>query len=88
LESLRRLFEMAEGVPHHIEPRPYTLDEALKMLEAGNAMVVQALEEGIVLAGERASTCSGEGMRSSGPLESSGGGSRPYRYSGPRAIVR
>jgi hypothetical protein len=31
LERLGRLFEMAEGMPQHIEPRPYTVDEALKM---------------------------------------------------------
>ena len=40
---------MTENISEPVEPHPYRLDEALKMLEAGNAIVVDALEEGIVI---------------------------------------
>ncbi|MDJ0270738.1 MAG: nucleotidyltransferase domain-containing protein [Aigarchaeota archaeon] len=49
LERLRKLLEMTENISEPVEPHPYRLDEALKMLEAGNAMLVDALEEGVII---------------------------------------
>ena len=37
---------MAQGIKLPIEPHPYTLEEALKMLEHGNPIIVDAIEEG------------------------------------------
>jgi len=49
LERLRKLLEMTENISDPVEPHPYRLNEALKMLEAGNAIIVDALEEGVVI---------------------------------------
>ena len=40
------LLELTEGIKIPIEPHPYTLNEALKMLERGNPIIVDAIEEG------------------------------------------
>ena len=41
--------DLASGIPIAIEPHPYTLEEALRMLEHGHPTIVDALEEGEVL---------------------------------------
>ncbi|AKG38578.1 DNA polymerase III subunit beta [Infirmifilum uzonense] len=49
---LRRMAEVLEAVADTelpVELHPYTPDEALSMLEKGNPLIVDALEEGIVL---------------------------------------
>lgn len=49
LERLRVILNALEGIPLEIEPHPYTLEEALAMLERGNPAIIDALEEGVVL---------------------------------------
>ena len=46
LERLKILLELTEGIKIPIEPHPYTLNEALRMLERGNPIIVDAIEEG------------------------------------------
>ena len=46
LERLKILFDLTEGIRVPIEPHPYTIDEALTMLERGNPMIVDVIEEG------------------------------------------
>ena len=46
LERLKILFDLTEGIRVPIEPHPYTIDEALMMLERGNPMIVDVIEEG------------------------------------------
>lgn len=46
LERLRILFELMVGIRIAIEPHPYTLEEALSMLESGSPTIVDAIEEG------------------------------------------
>ena len=46
LDRLKTLHDLAEGIRIPIEPHPYTLEEALKMLERGNPSIVDAVEEG------------------------------------------
>jgi len=46
LERLKILFDLTEGIRIPIEPHPYTIDEVLMMLERGNPMIVDAIEEG------------------------------------------
>ena len=46
LERIKLLLELAQGIKLPIEPHPYTLEEALKMLEHGNPIIVDAIEEG------------------------------------------
>ena len=46
LDRLKTLLDLTEGIRIPIEPHPYTLDEALKMLERGNPSIVDAVEEG------------------------------------------
>ena len=43
LERLKMLLELTEGIKIPIEPHPYTLNEALKMLERGNPIIVDAV---------------------------------------------
>jgi len=45
LERLKILLELTEGIRIPIEPHPYTLNEALRMLERGNPIIVDAIEE-------------------------------------------
>ena len=53
LDRLKTLHDLAEGIRIPIEPHPYTLEEALKMLERGNPSIVDAVEEGRpILVGE------------------------------------
>ncbi|MEM4498239.1 MAG: nucleotidyltransferase domain-containing protein [Nitrososphaerota archaeon] len=49
LKRLKMLFELTEGLRIPVEPHPYTLDEALEMLERGNPIIVDAMEEGRML---------------------------------------
>ena len=49
LKRLKILFELSEGIRIPIEPHPYTLEEALKMLEKGNPIIVDSIEEGKIL---------------------------------------
>jgi len=46
LDRLKTLLDLTEGIRIPIEPHPYTLEEALKMLERGNPSIVDAVEEG------------------------------------------
>ena len=48
LERIGEVMEVLEGLGP-IEPHPYTLEEALSMLERGSPTIVDALEEGVVL---------------------------------------
>lgn len=52
LERLRALLDLAGEFKIPIEPHPYRLDEAIGMLESGNPMIVDAIEEGIVIKAE------------------------------------
>jgi len=53
LDRLKTLLDLTEGIRIPIEPHPYTLEEALKMLERGNPSIVDAVEEGEpILVGE------------------------------------
>jgi len=49
LERLRILMDELEGIPIPIEPHPYTLKEALRMLERGHPTIVDSIEEGVPL---------------------------------------
>lgn len=53
LERLKNLLELAEGISEPVEPHPYNLEEALKLLEAGNPTIVDALEEGLTIYEEK-----------------------------------
>jgi len=46
LDRLKTLLDLTEGIRISIEPHPYTLEEALRMLERGNPSIVDAVEEG------------------------------------------
>jgi len=53
LDRLKTLLDLTEGIRTPIEPHPYTLEEALRMLERGNPSIVDAVEEGRpILVGE------------------------------------
>ena len=53
LDRLKTLLDLSEGIRIPIEPHPYTLEEALRMLERGNPSIVDAVEEGkLILVGE------------------------------------
>ena len=53
LDRLKTLLDLTQGIRIPIEPHPYTLEEALKMLERGNPSIVDAVEEGEpILVGE------------------------------------
>jgi len=53
LDRLKTLLDLTEGIRIPIEPHPYTLEEALRMLERGNPSIVDAVEEGRpILVGE------------------------------------
>lgn len=49
LERIRVILEALSHIPLPLEPHPYTLEEALSMLERGSPTIVDALEEGVVL---------------------------------------
>jgi predicted nucleotidyltransferase len=49
LDRLGEVLEVLSCTNLPIEPHPYTLDEAIKMLLKGNPLIVDALSEGIVL---------------------------------------
>jgi len=49
LERLRMLIDLSKDIPIAIEPHPYTVDEALSMLEKGSPTIVDALEEGLII---------------------------------------
>ena len=46
LDRLKTLLDLTQGIGIPIELHPYTLEEALKMLERGNPSIVDAVEEG------------------------------------------
>jgi len=46
LDRLKTLLDLTQGIRIPIELHPYTLEEALKMLERGNPSIVDAVEEG------------------------------------------
>lgn len=53
MERLKKLIDLASDIKLSIEPHPYRLEEAIKMLERGNPTIVDAIEEGILIeAGE------------------------------------
>ena len=53
LDRLKTLLDLTEGIRIPIEPHPYALEEALKMLERGNPSIVDVVEEGKpILVGE------------------------------------
>lgn len=49
LERIGDILATLPDVEPPIEPHPYTLEEALKMLSKGNPIIVDALSEGVVL---------------------------------------
>ncbi|MDK6028312.1 nucleotidyltransferase domain-containing protein [Ignisphaera sp. 4213-co] len=49
LERIGDILEVLSDIELPIEPHPYTLEEALKMLSKGNPVIVDALSEGMVL---------------------------------------
>ncbi|MCS7138231.1 MAG: nucleotidyltransferase domain-containing protein [Candidatus Caldarchaeum sp.] len=49
LERLSKALELAASFKLPIEPHPYTLEEAVKMLERGNPTIVDSIEEGVVI---------------------------------------
>jgi len=46
---LEEVMEVLSSTRLHVEPHPYTLREVSVMLQRGNALMVNALREGIVL---------------------------------------
>ena len=53
LDRLKTLLDLTGGIRIPVEPHPYTLEEALKMLERGSPTIVDAVEEGKpILTGE------------------------------------
>ena len=46
LDRLKTLLDLTQEIRIPIELHPYTLEEALKMLERGNPSIVDAVEEG------------------------------------------
>ncbi len=49
LERLKKILDLLADVPLPVEPHPYRIDEAVKMLKRGNPLIIDALEEGVVL---------------------------------------
>lgn len=49
LDRLKTVLEMVDNISLEIEPHPYTMEEVLEMLEKGNPIIVDALEEGKIL---------------------------------------
>lgn len=49
LERIRLVLDTLADIPLPVEPHPYTLQEALAMLERGSPTIIDALEEGVVL---------------------------------------
>ncbi len=49
MERLKKLIDLADNIKIPIEPHPYRLEEAIRMLEKGNPTIVDAIEEGIVI---------------------------------------
>jgi len=48
LDRVRVILDAISDIPINVEPHPYTLDEALNMLDKGHPFIIDALEEGIV----------------------------------------
>ncbi len=44
-----KCYPTVKDIPAHVEPHPYTIEEAKAMLRRGNPIIVDALEEGKVL---------------------------------------
>ena len=53
LDRINKILETIADIPLPIEPHPYTLNEALKMLRHGNPLIIDALEEGKILYSSR-----------------------------------
>ena len=49
MSRIPRILELLSDIPAHVEPHPYTVEEARRMLAKGNPILVDALEEGKVL---------------------------------------
>ncbi len=49
LDRIGRILEVLGDLNIHVEPHPYTLNEAIEMLRKGNPIIVDALSEGLVL---------------------------------------
>ena len=49
LERLKEVLDILKDVKIPIEPHPYTLEEAIRMLKNGNPTIYDALDEGIIL---------------------------------------
>ena len=49
LDRIKSILDILGDIPIHIEPHPYTLDEAINMLKRGNPIIVHALEGGRIL---------------------------------------
>ena len=52
LERIGRILSLLKDINIPIEPHPYTLREAEKLLRKGNPIIIDALEEGVILYGE------------------------------------
>ncbi|MBO3810012.1 MAG: nucleotidyltransferase domain-containing protein [Candidatus Brockarchaeota archaeon] len=49
VDRIGDVLELLSGIKIPVEPHPYTLQEALKMLRKGNPLIFDAIEEGKVL---------------------------------------
>ncbi|ABL79086.1 nucleotidyltransferase domain-containing protein [Thermofilum pendens] len=49
LDRIGEVLDALRDVRLPVEPHPYTLSEALEMVEKGNPLIISALEEGVVL---------------------------------------
>ncbi len=49
LERINEIPEILSDIKIPIEPHPYTLEEACKMLKKGNPLIIDAIEEGKIL---------------------------------------
>jgi len=49
MDRLKKIMELMLGIKIHIEPHPYTLEEAMKMLKKGHPTIYHALDEGIII---------------------------------------
>ncbi|MGC9149435.1 MAG: nucleotidyltransferase domain-containing protein [Sulfolobales archaeon] len=49
LDRIGEILTVLSEIKIPVEPHPYTLEEALEMLNKGNPMIIDALSEGVVL---------------------------------------
>ncbi|BES81939.1 nucleotidyltransferase domain-containing protein [Pyrodictium abyssi] len=46
LDRIARILDLLSDLPVEVEPHPYTIEEATRMLLRGNPIIIDAIEEG------------------------------------------